>query len=630
MEAQYNPMIDPAISLAVKPVDYDPLQARAQQLGIQNLLAQQRLQPGQQQIQQQTIQSNTLGLQQQQIQLNQIAARNAAYQSALTTQPDGTVGIDQGKLSTTLGSLGHAELIPEIMKNTTDYQESLAKLQQTQGDVGVLQRDAAGSLGAAVKAAGYDPQLFSTLFGTAVANKQIPPALAAQITGPLQRAWANDPSGGLAKEVVKHAADQFIAGSPKQMQLANEATTAQGALLRGQAMQATSTDANQKANQAAADKQIQDGALKLRQAAALGEDAYKQELAQQPQPVQDAAPRGPFDPVKTPQLIDLMGTTSAQRLVDSARLATEANAAKPKPGVDVPYPPAVEEQRKRLQPQINLTVPGLGPGTPSAANPQLTGDAFLAILPPGTAAQVKQIASGATVIPPFGSRGASALLRDAVFRYDKTFTDQSNQLRHGTLAEFNSTAPNRAGGQVLALNTMIHHADLYMDAGDALKNGTFVPGNAAYNAISTMMGQPAPNNVALISQFLAGETGKLATGGVPAEGEVNRILGPLKNNNSPDQLRNAGQTLLGIASGRMIPLKEKAVQGQVGNLVQVVGPDAAGILQRRGYDPATMKPVQQGGAPPGTIHYVEGADHWDIPADRKAAFEKSHPNAKAQ
>ena len=62
--------IDPAISLAYKPPNYDPLQAASQQLGIQNLVAQQRLIPGQQQIQQQTIQANQLAIQQQQRDLN--------------------------------------------------------------------------------------------------------------------------------------------------------------------------------------------------------------------------------------------------------------------------------------------------------------------------------------------------------------------------------------------------------------------------------------------------------------------------------------------------------------------------------------------------------------------------------
>ncbi len=178
---------------------------------------------------------------------------------------------------------------------------------------------------------------------------------------------------------------------------------------------------------------------------------------------------------------------------------------------------------------------------------------------------------------------------------DPQFDEANIDKRYNTLRDFTNTSNTKAGGQALALNTLIHHADLYQQVGDALKNGSFVPGNAAYNAVSQMMGAPAPGNANLVARFLAGETAKVATGGVPAEGEVNGILKSLGTNASPDQIKQAGQTLLQVAAGRAIPLQETVHDAKLDNVVHVLKPDAQAILAKRGYDPNTLKPVAQGG-----------------------------------
>jgi len=236
----------------------------------------------------------------------------------------------------------------------------------------------------------------------------------------------------------------------------------------------------------------------------------------------------------------------------------------------------------------NLTIPGvnLGPST-------LKGEDYLATLPPAFAARVKQVALGNEKLPTgqAANRGVGAQLANAVYQYDPEYTPLLGDMRHGTLSEFNNSSNSKAGGQVLALNTLVHHADLYLQAADALKNGSFKPGNAAYNSIATMMGSAPPNNAALIARFLAGETGKVATGGVPAEGEINGILRSLGTDASPDQIHGAGQSLLAIAAGRMIPLNEKLKNAKLEKFHQVLGPDAKDILTRRGYDPNTLQPA---------------------------------------
>lgn len=176
-------------------------------------------------------------------------------------------------------------------------------------------------------------------------------------------------------------------------------------------------------------------------------------------------------------------------------------------------------------------------------------------------------------------------------KVDPDFDEANIDSRYNTLKEFNNTSTGKAGGQVIALNTLIHHADLYRQTAEALKNGSFVPGNAAYNAVASAFGSAPPTNAALVARFLAGETGKVATGGVPAEGEINGILKSLGTSASPDQIAQAGKTLLQVAAGRATPLMERVNQAKLGNTVQVIGPDAQQILQRNGFDPKTMKPA---------------------------------------
>jgi len=238
---------------------------------------------------------------------------------------------------------------------------------------------------------------------------------------------------------------------------------------------------------------------------------------------------------------------------------------------------------------------GLG-GPQNADAQKLTGEEYLKTLPAATAAQIRLIASGGDVMPSANSRNPGAgALRQAVMQFDPDYTPLLGQQRRETLKEFTNTSANKAGGQSLALNTLIHHADLYMQTAEALKNGTFKPGNAVYNAVATAFGKAPPTQANLVARFFAGETGKVATGGVPAEGEINGILKSLGNEGSPEQMYGAGNSLLQIAAGRMQPLQERVNDAKLQPYVHVLGPDAKEILERHGFDSATMKPRMPGG-----------------------------------
>ena len=184
------------------------------------------------------------------------------------------------------------------------------------------------------------------------------------------------------------------------------------------------------------------------------------------------------------------------------------------------------------------------------------------------------------------------MLKNAVYQYDPEYTPLLAQKRKAVNADFASSSG--AGGKIIALDTMIHHADLYQQTADALDNGTFVPGNAVWNAVKTAFGKAPPTNAGLVAQFFAGETAKVA--GEQSQGEVNAILDKMKTAGSPEQMRQAGQTLLQIAAGRLIPYQETINDAKLQGIAKpLLGPSEKAILQRRGFDPDTMQPVKQGG-----------------------------------
>jgi hypothetical protein len=258
----------------------------------------------------------------------------------------------------------------------------------------------------------------------------------------------------------------------------------------------------------------------------------------------------------------------------------------------------LDQSKLASRPIINNIIPGVPTAPATGAAAELHGEDFLKTLPASFAARIRQMATGDLPAPTGRSAttGAGLQLMNALMQYDPQYSTLLGKGRTDELKQFTDTHPGSAGGQLIALNTMLHHADLYMDAAAALKNGTFKPGNEIYNKVATIFGAAPPTNAALLAQFFASETGKIATGGVPAEGEVKSILQKMSTDGSPEAMEGAAKTLIGIAAGRMIPLKDRRDKWKLDKLVDILGPDAKDVLQRRGFDPETMKPVQRGGA----------------------------------
>jgi hypothetical protein len=215
-------------------------------------------------------------------------------------------------------------------------------------------------------------------------------------------------------------------------------------------------------------------------------------------------------------------------------------------------------------------------------------------------------------------------LMSEVKKVDPQWDEADLESRYDTLKQFTNSSISKYGGQVTALNTLIHHGGLFQEVAQALKNGNFTPGNMVYNKVATLFGAAPPTRADLVARFLAGETAKVAIGGVPGEREVNGILGNLGQNAGPEQLDQAGKTIIQIAAGRAVPLREIRDKNRLQNRVDIIFPSARAILERQGFDPETLEPK----AAAATVRYMSGGRPYNIPAGQAKAFLADHPDAK--
>lgn len=594
--------IDALIAQGPRPPQVDPNAIPNRIITLRQAMQQQQM--GQEQLEAQRQENE-----QRAIQMDQTRALNAAYQAALTTDPNtGTPTINRDTLTHALAQAGHGSAIPGIMKSLNDYDLSNVNLQKARDEVAKAETEHAGSLGASVRAANYDPQLFNTLMTDAVRQKHVPQQMVAPMIGQVAQALQQDPTGASARKLVQQYSDQMIAGSEKQRELDAATTTANA--------RATTANVDQGKAQLAKDTQF------------LNQAAGAQSQDQLDQMRSNAKAAGVSDAAiqRIPAMYSPDAMTAFGRSLMSAQERTTADQAAAN----------AAETAKRDQQTANYQQGELKQGATRNLIEQGRLDTDrqrlgFEMAPVGANGQPS--ASPAATMAAQGRMSPQTLrsllrsqpgLLGQIQQIDPKFDEGKIEQRYDVINDFNKSTPTSGGGQALALNTLIHHADLYQQAAAALKNGTFRPGNQVYNAIVTEFGKAPPTNAALVAQFFAGETGKVATGGVPAEGELNKVLANLQNSNSPDQIAGAGKTLLQIAAGRAIPLMEKVKSAGADNVVHVIGDDAKQILARNGFDPNTMQPVKAGGPKPGQITVRAGGKEYYFNSQAQAdTFKKN-------
>jgi hypothetical protein len=155
------------------------------------------------------------------------------------------------------------------------------------------------------------------------------------------------------------------------------------------------------------------------------------------------------------------------------------------------------------------------------------------------------------------------------------------------------------GQQLTAMNTAIEHLDQLQAAADALQNGTFKPGNAAYNALADLFGSGAPTSFATIKEKVDKELDAVASKGVPtvSGAAAQKAIGGVSS--SPESIKNYIDTSIRLLGSSQNALREPYKRAMGANApFDPLTPEAKAVLLKRGFDPENPTAAVQ---PPATL-----------------------------
>ena len=247
---------------------------------------------------------------------------------------------------------------------------------------------------------------------------------------------------------------------------------------------------------------------------------------------------------------------------------------------------------------LNPNPPG---GAPQPGQQPKTGMEFLGTLPPAMANRVQAIASGAVqgYTGRAAASGPGAQMMAAVQQYDHSWTEQRAKTR-------SSFTTGKQGDNIGALNTATVHLDQLAEAAKEMKNGTFRPGNDAYNRLAAAFGASAVTNFDTLKSAVAGEMATALKGNATDQ-EIHEISKNIQNSNSPDQLAGFAQTSLHTLGAKLNTYDERyhAISSADDPWTPVL-PSARAVYQKYGINP--VQRMQQPGAGQGNQQQYKVGD----------------------
>jgi hypothetical protein len=222
------------------------------------------------------------------------------------------------------------------------------------------------------------------------------------------------------------------------------------------------------------------------------------------------------------------------------------------------------------------------PGTPQHEAIRAKGEAYLATLPTGFAAQVKAISEGREPYP-VGLRTAGALaLKNAVNQYDPTFDYTNAKARADTRSDF---AKGEAAKSITTGNTVIGHLGHMSDWAEKLaQNNTSIPAFNTWKnkAAINLGGGLAPMNYDTWADLVSKEATKYYSPGGGTEGEREALKSRLQSAASPDQLRSTLNTITDAIDSKTQSLQArwKNGMGPLSPDYPILTPESQGVLDK--------------------------------------------------
>jgi hypothetical protein len=200
------------------------------------------------------------------------------------------------------------------------------------------------------------------------------------------------------------------------------------------------------------------------------------------------------------------------------------------------------------------------PAAPTAADPNLHGDAFLKTLDPAQATQVKLFAEGK--LPQVSGFALSKpywqnMLSNAV-QYDPTFDAVNPGARAKVRNDFTS---GKDAQNINALNTAIGHVGDLQTAADALNNGNIRLFNAIGNKYNVYTGADQVTNYNNVLGKVSEELTKAYRGSGGNESDIQREIANLPASSSPDQFKGGLTTIATLLKSKIDALNDQYQRG---------------------------------------------------------------------
>lgn len=241
----------------------------------------------------------------------------------------------------------------------------------------------------------------------------------------------------------------------------------------------------------------------------------------------------------------------------------------------------VKRDHSFAPPHASATGPN---GQALAGNWDLTGEDFLATIPPQDRLTVKKIANYEEDPTKIASMRGDR--RETIMRYVNNVNPDYNG------AEFANIAPTRKafttgaqGKQINAINTAIGHIDQLVSLADKLQPGTLMPANKAWNAIRTTFGSDRVTNFDTLKDALSGEVAGVLSQNGATVSSIADAKAHISAASSPEQLAGYVRTQIPILGSKLASLDYQYHQAAHDENFSALSPMTKSILVKHGFNP---------------------------------------------